>query len=212
MRRLRRTERLLLDLLVAVCLGSCSETARPIVEPFLVGKWEAASELGTVGWVKGNQVVVLVLYDDGAAALNDRKGTWVLGDASRASVRIEIPQRYEGRTYELVLQNEQQQPLWGTMLYEGKVLRFEQTEHGGIIGATGQFLEHAKVTRDRAEKESAQAALHKSGWKRRSAIFWHCLRYGASYGVSCDGVLPFLSSYAAAQEELFSAGFCSELS
>jgi hypothetical protein len=84
MKRSNRAERLLLGLLLALSLGSCTEPARPIIEPFLVGRWEAALELAEKRWVESSKRVALVLYDDGTAALDNRKGTWVLGDLSRA--------------------------------------------------------------------------------------------------------------------------------
>ena len=182
MGRPSRAERIFLGLLLVLSLGSCTEPARPILEPFLVGRWEAL-ELGDKRWVESSQIVSLVLYDDGTAALDNRKGTWVWGDLSRGSVRVEIPQRYEARTYELLLKNDEgRPPLWGTMAYDGKLLRFEQKENGGIVGTAGLLLEdaeEARVARERAERESAQAALHKARWKKRLAIAWHCLWYGA---------------------------------
>jgi hypothetical protein len=176
-------------LLCGFCVG-CSETAAPILEPFLVGHWEANLRLEGDAWFIEYNPVYLELYEDGGCSLDGLKGTWSFADVSRGSVRIEIPRRYETNSYDLVLddtENKEESLTSGIMKYSGRTLMFTQLQRGGPVGVFETMQAYGKGGQadDRAASESAKKALSQKGWRQTIYTFGHCMRYGASHGVSC---------------------------
>lgn len=173
-----------LSIFLVCSLVACSETAQPLLEPALVGHWEGGFLLHGDSWIANPTPVLLELYDDNAASLGGLKGSWSLADISRWVVRIDIPGRYETRSYELKLDMESDKPgrqLSGNMRYSGSTLKFVQRERGGAFGLAEKLsrLEEAQA------RQSAENVRRQNGWRRKFYTALHCINYGSSHGVSC---------------------------
>lgn len=171
-------------LLILSSLIACSETAQPLLEPVLVGHWEGGFRREGDIWVAYPTPVLLELYDDNAAVLAGLKGSWSLADTARWVVRIDIPGRYETRSYELRLDmksSEPEQRLSGSMRYDGSTLKFVQTELGGAIGVAAGVL----GDREARAREAADNVRRQEGWRRKLYATLYCFEYGTSNGISC---------------------------
>lgn len=174
-----------LALLISCSFIACSETAQPLIEPALVGHWEASLRRQGDIWVVHPTPVLLELYDDNVASLAGLRGSWSLADTARWVVRIDIPGRYETRSYELrldVKNDDPEQRLSGNMMYSDLTLKFVQTELGGALGVAGKMF----GDRESKAREAAANVHQQKGWRRKLYATLYCFEYGASNGISCS--------------------------
>jgi len=89
--------------IVLVVLGLflySSKSIGPMLEPFLVGRWEATMALENTIGHREARYISLILYDDNVALFDGIEGSWKLADVSRSVVLIETPRQDKAKPHD----------------------------------------------------------------------------------------------------------------
>lgn len=162
-----------------------SKSIGPILEPFLVGRWEATINLDSNAGVREPRQISFSLYDDNVVLFDGLKGSWRLIDVSRPTVLIEIPRQdtKPDEIFEFQIQREPPLQFWGTLRHSGKELRFAQVEKGGAIGVIAEAIRQEQ----RAAQSFAEETCKQRSWRRTAYALYHYSRYDGPW-VSCGNV------------------------
>lgn len=162
-----------------------SKSIGPMLEPFLVGRWEATMTLDSNAGHRESRYISLSLYDDNVALFEGIKESWKFADVSRSVVLIETPRQDKAQPhdfYELQIYRKELLQLSGTMKHSGNVLKFRLVERGGAVGVIAEAIREEQ----RQNKEFVVKICQQTGWRRTVYAAWHWSFTNEGW-ISCGG-------------------------